>query len=84
MSRREMDLLDVIREVAAQLLGLLVRQVKRLVKRYRVRGATVTVCEGFDGTVSVPRGGRALPNGKLALGEGTLLLWINILYRLVD
>ena len=48
MSRREVDRLGVIQEVAAKrlrqataarLLGLSVRQIKRMVKRYRARGA---------------------------------------------
>ena len=52
MSRREVDRLGVIQEVAAkrlrqatvaELLGLSVRQVKRLVKRYRARGAAALV-----------------------------------------
>ena len=38
---------------------------------YGLRGATVTVCEGFDGTVTVLRGGRALPHRVLAQGAST-------------
>ena len=60
MSRREVDRLGVIQEVAAkrlrqapaaELLGLSVRQVKRLAKRYRARGAA--------GLVSGHRGRRS-------------------------
>lgn len=36
---------------------------------YRVRGAAVTVCKGFDGAVTVLRGGRELPVRLLGEGE---------------
>ena len=39
---------------------------------YRLRGAAVTVCKGWDGAVTVPRDGRELPVGLLAEG-GTAL-----------
>ena len=61
MSQREVDRLGVIREVAgkrlrqaaaADLLGLSVRQVKRLAKRYRARGAAGLVIE--DGARTTP------------------------------
>ena len=38
-------------------------------KGYRLRGAEVTVCKGFDGSVTVLREGRALPGRLLAEGE---------------
>ena len=37
-------------------------------KGYRLRGAAVTVCKGFDGAVRVLRDGRELPVGLLAEG----------------
>ena len=36
---------------------------------YRLRGAAVTVCKGFDGSVTVLRAGRALPVRLFAEGE---------------
>ena len=36
---------------------------------YRLRGASVTVCKGFDGSVTVLRDGRELPVRLLAEGE---------------
>lgn len=36
---------------------------------YRLRGASVTVCEGFDGSVSVLHNGQTLPWRLLAQGE---------------
>ena len=41
---------------------------------YGLRGATVTVCEGFDGTVTVLRSGRVLPHRVLAQGEAPIPL----------
>lgn len=41
---------------------------------YGLRGAAVTVCEGFDGTVTVLRGGRVLPYRVLAQGEAPIPL----------
>ena len=41
-------------------------------KGYRLRGAAVTVCKGFDGEVTVLRGGRELPVRLLADGEDPL------------
>ncbi len=38
-------------------------------KGYRLRGAAVTVCKGFDGAVTVLRDGRELPVRLLAEGE---------------
>ena len=38
-------------------------------KGHRVRGAAVTVCKGFDGAVTVLRGGRELPVRLLGEGE---------------
>ena len=38
-------------------------------KGYRLRGASVTVCKGFDGEVAVLRDGRELPVRLLADGE---------------
>ena len=38
-------------------------------KGHRVRGAAVTVCKGFDGSVTVLRGGRELPVRLLGEGE---------------
>ena len=38
-------------------------------KGYRVRGAAVTVCKGFDGAVTVLRGGRELPVRLRGEGE---------------
>jgi len=38
-------------------------------KGYRMRGAAVTVCKGFDGAVTVLRGGRELPVRLLGEGE---------------
>ena len=38
-------------------------------KGYRLRGAAVTVCKGFDGEVTVLRDGRELPVRLLADGE---------------
>ena len=38
-------------------------------KGYRLRGAGVTVCKGFDGAVTVLRDGRTLPVRLLAEGE---------------
>ena len=38
-------------------------------KGYRLRGAAVTVCKGFDGSVTVLRDGRELPVRLLAEGE---------------
>ena len=40
-------------------------------QRYRLRGAEVTVCKAFDGSVTVPRDGRELPVRLLAAGEET-------------
>ena len=39
-------------------------------KGYRLRGAAVTVCKGFDGAVRVLRDGRELPVELLAEGRG--------------
>ena len=39
---------------------------------YRLRGAAVTVCKGFDGTVTVLRDGRELPVRLLGEGEAPL------------
>ena len=39
---------------------------------YRLRGAAVTVCKGFDGTVTVLRDGRELPVRLLGEGEEPL------------
>lgn len=39
---------------------------------YRLRGAAVTVCKGFDGAVTVLRGGRELAVRRLAEGEEPL------------
>ena len=41
-------------------------------KGYRLRGAAVTVCKGFDGGVTVLRDGRELPVRLLADGEDPL------------
>ena len=41
-------------------------------KGYRLRGAAVTVCKGFDGTVTVLRDGRELAVRLLAEGEDPL------------
>ena len=38
-------------------------------KGYRLRGASVTVCKGFDGGVTVLRDGRELPVRLLGEGE---------------
>ena len=38
-------------------------------KGYRLRGAEVTVCKGFDGAVTVLRDGRELPVRLLAEGD---------------
>ena len=38
-------------------------------KGYRLRGAAVTVCKGFDGAVTVLPGGRELPVRLLGEGE---------------
>ena len=39
---------------------------------HRLRGAAVTVCKGFDGSVTVLRDGRVLPARRLAEGEAAV------------
>ena len=41
-------------------------------KGYRLRGAAVTVCKGYDGAVAVLRDGRELPVKLLVGGEAPL------------
>ena len=38
-------------------------------RSYRLRGAAVTVCEGFDGSVTVLHDGHVLPTRQLMEGE---------------
>ena len=59
------------------------RQIQVRGQGYGLRGARVTVCEGFDGRVAIVRDRRPLGNGKQGRGhfnfgeKGTFLLWFD-------
>ena len=53
-------------------------------KGYRLRGAQVTVCKAFDGSVTVLRDGRELPVRLLAAGEAVPVEDEKTVVRCVD
>ncbi len=59
-------------------------RVTRRGKEYRLRGAAVTVCQTFDGSVTVLRDGRALPTRLLGEGEAATVEDEKTVVRRVD